>query len=1524
MEDTYALNSAFFRYTGIIRKKAPPQGQVQTTHKITGNNKRYYEELGAESYYLDRDDAHGFFSGAACDALKIDDYQIRKGDKRVRLLFEGKNAHGEQVRSKTGSNSRDYRYLFDSERNKKVIINRQEEALLRAGDRTKWTQQLHARVKKFGHEANPEQYLVKKRHEATLGFDHVFSAPKDVSILWAFAQGELKNYLLKAHQEAVEEAKVIIEQNTYIRKGAGGAQRVKADAVFAQFHHELSRDGDMQLHDHVVQFNLGITKEGSAGALEGRHILKTICTSGMVYQNSLRRSCEQIGLRTYDRPFSQDKGCSFGIHGISEKVRDGFSQRSVRVREHLTATMTGVEIRNEFIKTRKRKIGDLATPAHQALWETRAQALNFEYAKLLGKATLATLNTTQAAQRIPAAAAVEPPQQQSQGTQKPSAEYKQATTKATPQPQQEKTKQASVWANCPPRPRPPAQTTTKSQKKNKNYDNFSDQQETNQVVKKNGALEHWFVLPRTVVELYRNPNLSPRRKEEIYHIVQAAKKDAQNSITQHTFTAAAHSEASSVSNKRRRLSPRFADTALDLAVTDRVLIRQYDFGLGERREKKPIDHQKLQASHDLTTHIFYYSLQYHLENARYATEEAGYVKGIGHSFELAHTPRKENTAEQRSTLLLQHVQRTALRAGTINQGLSKEVIQKAALLATRGRFHPHKTLATLTPIIDAYFHGNKSAHTNTTTYTLNQKALDRLSVKHELSLPASFTEKLTVSTKSEKEQLTKIVQEALKTTKHYLATQTYAAYQASDHHGKYQRLAPVFSTRKATNNKQGREKTPPAGAESITLYQRSFGVNEQGKLQEAHYGILQRSTFNAQQVFINTLQHLVEKQIGYCTQDTPYEQKKGYSFRVADTPRPEKSSQEILNDMILRVAHKEEHYEQRNKVVNKQQQRLVSKVEYEGALLVSDRGSTHPQQLMEREEALRAGIAGKVPFEKTRTRTNPFTGDKETQKYKEHYYALTPDAKRQAYYSLTFKASDEIALVYHLTQDEQIKRVIDYATECALHEVKTYITSLEFQTHEAKTSATIDPTITVKKNTVAHTLLPQHSSTVNFKAYGKGTDGKLHLIDKTQVWHIERVVHQLFTASMERSLSQFGINTYRKQQHKKNNYRPELGIEGLTSKQITGFNLRWLRMVRHRKSVGSLEGFRKSLKEAQTTQQHEQAPSPCSTETALQTAWSKAAKHAGINVQHIGRVKFTSPVKKHAHIIEREVATSLFLKQERLEEKNKSVEKKTSPQQQKLLTKDDVYCAFLSRSQGALTAEEAFRRADSFIRLKMSVAPLGDGGATAASTMATPVSTATLNLRSVEKDKQSSQVYLQLNVRGLQAVTLQTHFERITKTAKAVLHLYRTHKQQRAAARRKSFEKKAQWQYATWQISRKQYLQIVEKVGLPENKFMISMMEALGTISKPHAHLLNNRQQWEQQAHRSALRTDLLEGNLHYNNAYDQRRLELQQQQYKEKARLHEVCSRSQARAREQKNMEQKQQQHQHRSRKKDDYGLSL
>ncbi|MGH8972181.1 MAG: MobF family relaxase, partial [Acidimicrobiia bacterium] len=171
------------------------------------------------------------------------------------------------------------------------------------------------------------------RERKVAAFDVTFSAPKSLSMLWAFASPEVASVASIAHVEAVAVALEFLER----RAGAtrqqveGERQRIPTGVAAATFVHRTSREGDPQLHTHAVVANLGVRPDGTFAALDAAPLYEWGKAAGSVYQEELRRRLsERLGVE-----WGPDRHGCREMAGFKPGWLRTFSKRTVAIEAHL-------------------------------------------------------------------------------------------------------------------------------------------------------------------------------------------------------------------------------------------------------------------------------------------------------------------------------------------------------------------------------------------------------------------------------------------------------------------------------------------------------------------------------------------------------------------------------------------------------------------------------------------------------------------------------------------------------------------------------------------------------------------------------------------------------------------------------------------------------------------------------------------------------------------------------------------------------------------------------------------------------------------------------------------------------------------------------------------------------------------------------------------------------------------------------------------------------------------------------------
>lgn len=167
--------------------------------------------------------------------------------------------------------------------------------------------------------------------EHVMGLDMTFSAPKDVSAVFAGADAATRDTVADAVMQAAKTALAHVETQCITRHGRAGAEKRFAKAtVAACYPHFASRAGEPQLHVHGFLFNLG-KRDGKDewSALEQRAQFEHKMSVGILFRAELASRMKALGFEV------EADGKYFTLRGIDQAQRDALSSRSKQIANYV-------------------------------------------------------------------------------------------------------------------------------------------------------------------------------------------------------------------------------------------------------------------------------------------------------------------------------------------------------------------------------------------------------------------------------------------------------------------------------------------------------------------------------------------------------------------------------------------------------------------------------------------------------------------------------------------------------------------------------------------------------------------------------------------------------------------------------------------------------------------------------------------------------------------------------------------------------------------------------------------------------------------------------------------------------------------------------------------------------------------------------------------------------------------------------------------------------------------------------------
>jgi conjugative relaxase-like TrwC/TraI family protein len=151
----------------------------------------------------------------------------------------------------------------------------------------------------------------KPGSQAVAGYDLVFAPAKSASVLWAIGGEEARKQIEAAHHEAIDETMQFLEREaTFTRRGRNGVRQEDVDGglIYTKFRHYDSRNGDPQLHDHVVVSNKVLGADGKWSSLDGRLLYQFNVAASEHYNRAvMEKICARLGVGLIERKVGGDR-----------------------------------------------------------------------------------------------------------------------------------------------------------------------------------------------------------------------------------------------------------------------------------------------------------------------------------------------------------------------------------------------------------------------------------------------------------------------------------------------------------------------------------------------------------------------------------------------------------------------------------------------------------------------------------------------------------------------------------------------------------------------------------------------------------------------------------------------------------------------------------------------------------------------------------------------------------------------------------------------------------------------------------------------------------------------------------------------------------------------------------------------------------------------------------------------------------------------------------------------------------------
>ncbi len=227
--------------------------------------------------------------------------------------------------------------------------------------------------------------LEARRGEHRPGLDMTFSAPKSLSLLAILGKDER---IVEAFRQFVETTLGWAEKNlaeARVWDASSKRQQVEKTGklVAAAFLHDVNRNGDPQLHVHVVLANATLASDGKWHALRNDELYRAQHLLGAIHNAELRGRIEALGYETV--PAQNPIDGEFHVKGFSREAIEAFSTRRTEILDALAREDRSSPREREIaaLATRRAKDPDLTAEERGAQWLATAERIGLNLSPLI-------------------------------------------------------------------------------------------------------------------------------------------------------------------------------------------------------------------------------------------------------------------------------------------------------------------------------------------------------------------------------------------------------------------------------------------------------------------------------------------------------------------------------------------------------------------------------------------------------------------------------------------------------------------------------------------------------------------------------------------------------------------------------------------------------------------------------------------------------------------------------------------------------------------------------------------------------------------------------------------------------------------------------------------------------------------------------------------------------------------------------------------------------------------------------------
>lgn len=375
-----------------ISKLSTGDGYAYYTAMTASGDERRAAGQELTDYYVETGAPEGRWVGRGCAGLGVNG-AVRE-DQMKALFGEGRHPEADRIEAEiiaSGGSAKDAelasrlgrrpaRFATPSNelaRRIKDATASREERLGRSltVDETRQVRMQEAAreyIERFGHRPEDNKELavflskeLGKGSNPVAGYDLTFSPPKSVSVLWGLSDEATSDAIAQAHEAAIADTLQWLEKHAIgSRSGAGGVAHIDVKGLIAtQFRHHDSREGDPQLHDHVVIANK--VQDATSGkwlSLDGAALYRNVVAASEHYNRAIVEHVSRLGYTFEARPIAPGKRPVMEVAGVDSRLLSSAAKRSAKIRARVQ------ELAAEYTEKHGR------TPDKKVMHQLRQQA----------------------------------------------------------------------------------------------------------------------------------------------------------------------------------------------------------------------------------------------------------------------------------------------------------------------------------------------------------------------------------------------------------------------------------------------------------------------------------------------------------------------------------------------------------------------------------------------------------------------------------------------------------------------------------------------------------------------------------------------------------------------------------------------------------------------------------------------------------------------------------------------------------------------------------------------------------------------------------------------------------------------------------------------------------------------------------------------------------------------------------------------------------------------------------------------